>query len=90
MAGAVPGTLERYSGGGYVIVQQLIEDITHQSFNEYVNDNIFSKLEMSNTTYDFFPDIHLKKPIARGHDKNGKIDKRRRYHVYPEMGAAGP
>lgn len=87
---AVPGTTERYSGGGYVIIQQLIEDVTHQPFSSYVSETVFAPLGMSNTAYDFFPDRNSHKPIARGHDENGKIDKGRSYNVYPEMAAAGP
>ena len=71
---AVPGTVERYSGGDFLIIHQLIEDITGQLFNEYIDNNIFSRLGMINTTYDFKPDVHFKKKIARGHYENGKVD----------------
>ena len=85
----VPGTTERYSGGGYLIIQELIEEITDQSFSSYVQAIIFDPLNMVNTTYAYYPDLSGKQ-IARGHDKNGRIDKKVKYHVYPEMAAAGP
>lgn len=87
---AVPGTVERYSGGGFLIVQQLIEDVSGQPYEEYVGQHLFDKLEMTNTTYDFRPDLNLKKEIARGHYENGKVDRKKAYHIYPEMAAAGP
>ena len=86
----VPGSRERYSGGGYIIIQQLIEDITHTSFGHYVDSLIFKRLGMNNTTYDYYPDVSMGKPVARGHYANGKPDARRKYSVYPEAAAAGP
>ncbi len=87
---AVPGSKERYSGGGFIIIQQLIEDITGMPFRQYVERVVFQPISMTNTTYDHQPDINLKKDIARGHQANGKTDKKRKYNVYPEMAAAGP
>jgi CubicO group peptidase (beta-lactamase class C family) len=87
---AVPGSREKYSGGGYVIVQELIEELTQMPFGTYVDSVIFRKLEMTHSTYDYYPDSHQGKPIARGHDENGWPDRKRKYNLYPEMAAAGP
>ena len=87
--GAIPAATVKYSGGGFLVIQQMIEDITRQSFKDYVTQNIFTKLEMTNSTYDFFPDVVGNKSIARGHYRNGNIDKRYQYLVYPELAAAG-
>jgi CubicO group peptidase (beta-lactamase class C family) len=84
----VPGTLFRYSGGGYLVIQQLIEDITGMSFAGYVEKEIFNKLNLNSSTYNYYPDRNGFK-IARGHDENGKIDAKEKYHVYPESAAAG-
>jgi CubicO group peptidase (beta-lactamase class C family) len=84
----VPGTLYRYSGGGYLIIQQLIEDITGMPFTDYVEKEIFDKLNLQSSTYDYYPDRNGFK-VARGHDENGKIDAKEKYHVYPESAAAG-
>ena len=86
----VPGTVERYSGGGFLIVQQLIEDVTGKSFAVYVDSIIFKPLSMWRTTYSYYPDEIPGITIARGHDEKGKTDKKRKYHVYPELAAAGP
>jgi len=86
----VPGTQERYSGGGYLIIQQLIEDISETTFADYVQKQIFDPLQMKHTTYSHYPDTELKMDIARGHEDNGNIDPKRKYNLYPEMAAAGP
>lgn len=85
----VPGTQVRYSGGSYLIVQQLIEDITRTSFAKYVEEEIFQKLDMKQSTYNFYPDKTEGFKIARGHYDDGSIDPNKKYHVYPEQAAAG-
>ncbi|WP_299365973.1 serine hydrolase [Winogradskyella sp.] len=85
-----PGTKERYSGGGYLIIQLLVEDVSGIPFEEYVEQHIFEPLQMTNSTYNYSPDINLGKPIADGHLYNGKSLKKKKYHIYPEKGAAGP
>lgn len=89
VAGAVPGTMVRYSGGGYLVVQQLVEDLTGRPFGAYVEAEIFRKLGLAHSTYHFQPDRELARPVARGHYGNGKTDKNKKYHVYPEAAAAG-
>ena len=84
----IPGTLMQYSGGGYLIIQQLIEDITGMTFTNYVEKEIFDRLGLRSSTYNYYPDRNGFK-IARGHDENGKIDAKEKYHIYPESAAAG-
>lgn len=85
-----PGQVERYSGGGYLIIQLLIEDVTGTDFSEFVNKAIFKPLYMNNTTYDYRPDVNLGLKIASGHRGSGRPLRNKRYHIYPERGAAGP
>lgn len=85
-----PGQTERYSGGGYLIIQLLIEDVTGTDFSEFVNNVIFKPLGMSNTTYDYRPDVNQKAKIASGNRGTGRPLRNKRYHIYPERGAAGP
>lgn len=44
-----PGTHERYSMVGYVLVGYLVERIANKPFNEYMNEKIFGPLKMNNT-----------------------------------------
>jgi CubicO group peptidase (beta-lactamase class C family) len=46
-----PGTEWRYSGGGYTVLQLLIEEVTGETFADTMQQNIFTPLGMSNTGY---------------------------------------
>ncbi|HTE18505.1 MAG TPA: serine hydrolase [Armatimonadota bacterium] len=48
---AEPGRRWRYSGGGYVIVQQLIEDATRLPFAEAMERTLFQPLGMGRSTF---------------------------------------
>lgn len=84
---SLPGTEERYSGGGYLIIQLLIEELSGTGFDNYVTEKVLKPLDMNATIYEFKPAIQL---IAQGHHSNGKALKNKLYHQYPEMAAAGP
>lgn len=86
----IPGSAEHYSGAGYLIIQQLIEDLSGTSFANYTQNMIFKPLGMLHSIYTAYPDSVNNLVIARGHEDNGKIDPKKKYHVYPEQGAAGP
>lgn len=49
--GVQPGTEFRYSGGGYTLMQLLIEEITGQSFNDYMQGAVFDPLGMNRSTF---------------------------------------
>ena len=50
--GYVPGTKTEYSGGGYVIIQQLVVDVCGETFEKYMQDNVFGKLGMASSTFE--------------------------------------
>ena len=47
----VPGTQQRYSGGGYMIVQQLIEDVTGEPFPQKMQEIVFEPSRMDASTF---------------------------------------
>lgn len=49
--GAQPGTTWRYSGGGYLILQLLIEEVTHEPFNDYMRRAVLLPLGMTRSTF---------------------------------------
>ncbi len=49
--GARPGSSWRYSGGGYLILQLVIEEVTHESFNDYMRRAVFAPLGMNASTF---------------------------------------
>lgn len=48
----VPGKEFRYSGGGYVVVQQLMMDVTGKSFPTLMHDLVFEPLGMTHSTFE--------------------------------------
>ena len=54
--GLAPGTEWRYSGGGYTLLQLLIEEVTGESFDSYMKRTVFQPLGMSRSTFIAGPD----------------------------------
>ena len=46
-----PGTKYKYSGGGYTILQLIIEEVTGQKFEDYAQAEILNPLGMTNSSY---------------------------------------
>jgi CubicO group peptidase (beta-lactamase class C family) len=49
--GIKPGSEFKYSGGGYTLLQLLVEEVTDQSFASYMKENIFTPLNMVHSSY---------------------------------------
>src|SRR5690606_12877718 len=47
-----PGTIWSYSYSGYVLLGSIIEQVTGQTYNQFLDDNIFEPLGMADTGYD--------------------------------------
>ncbi len=47
----IPGSVKRYSNGGYLIIQKVFEDITGLDFADYIKQNVFIPLEMTNSSF---------------------------------------
>lgn len=82
----VPGTEFRYSGGGYLIVQQLLIDVSVASkeFPEIICDAVFEPCGMTVSVFDPLPD-ELWDKAATGHRNDGTPIPGR-WFAYPEMG----
>lgn len=48
-----PGSEWRYSGGGYLILELLVEEVTGQTFEDYMQETVFSPLGMDRSGYDY-------------------------------------
>lgn len=81
-----PGLKFRYSWGGFLVVQKVIEDVTGQSFAGYMSENILEPIGMMNSTYTLTEDM-LEKAIP-GHDLYGD-EVYGGWRNYPELAAAG-
>ncbi|MFW9852012.1 MAG: serine hydrolase domain-containing protein [Candidatus Thorarchaeota archaeon] len=60
-----PGTTYSYSGGGYAILQLVIEEVTGMTYDEYLHTEIFQPLNLTNTWADWSESIDS--DIAKGY-----------------------
>jgi CubicO group peptidase (beta-lactamase class C family) len=84
----VPGTLERYSGGGVTIEQQLMIDLTGKTFPEFMRETVLEKIGMNDSSYNQPLLATWASRTAAGTYRDGKAV-HGRWHIYPEMAAAG-
>ncbi len=66
-----PGTEWRYSNLGYIVIQQLLEDVTGQPFADIARDVIFEPLGMTSSTFKVPLDAGAKRKKALPHDPEG-------------------
>ena len=48
----IPGEDFSYSGGGYVVAQKILKDITQDNFSNLANEIVFKPLKMKSSTYE--------------------------------------
>jgi len=85
---SVPGERQRYSGGGYIIAQVLLEDLTGEPFHSVIESEVVGPMGMSDSTCEQPLPERLAAVAAVGHGSDGEpIEGRWRTH--PEQAAAG-
>ena len=83
----VPGTIWRYSGGGYTVMQQLVADVAKKPFAEVARQLVLDPAGMRHSTYEQPLPARLAAQAATAHRAGQPI--KGRFHTYPEMAAAG-
>ncbi|HTQ98359.1 MAG TPA: serine hydrolase domain-containing protein, partial [Candidatus Acidoferrum sp.] len=83
-----PGTLWRYSGGGYVIAQQVLIDTAGTSFAQYLHDKVLLPFGMTQSSFEQPLPPELLARAATPYAADGTPVKGGP-HVYPELGPAG-
>jgi CubicO group peptidase (beta-lactamase class C family) len=83
-----PGTIWRYSGGGYTAVQKLIGDVTGRPFADVLRDEVLHPAGMMRSSFAQPLDAALLATAAWPHDGSGKLVPGGP-HTYPELAAAG-
>ena len=81
-----PGLRYQYSGGGTTISQQMLMDVTHQPYDQYMRERVLKPMGMVNSSYTQPPAKNTL--LATGYKSSGK-EVAGKYHVYPEQAAAG-
>ncbi len=75
--GIKPGTTFRYSGGGYTLLQLLVEEVKGQSFSDYMKKSVFEPLNMVHSTYLW--DEHATGELVEFYNSDGTTAKHYRY-----------
>ena len=84
----LPGSINRYSGGGYTVAQQLLMDVAGKPFPQIMKERVLEPAGMTRSTYEQPLPDELADNAARAHHGNGTMISGR-WHSYPEMAAAG-
>ncbi len=83
-----PGLKFEYSGGGILLSQLIVTDVTHQRYDEYMLQNVLGPLGMSNSFYTQPPPAEKEQVLATAYHSDGTMVKGK-FHIYPEQAAAG-
>lgn len=68
--GMEPGSKWQYSGGGYTLLQLMIEDVSGKPFNDYMRETVLAPLGMTRST--FVLPANGGTDVAPFYDENGK------------------
>ena len=83
-----PGKGFKYSGGGYLVIQQMIEDATGRPLADLAQEIIFDKLGMKSSTFECpLPEV-FEPRAATAHTRAGR-QVPGKWHVYREQAAGG-
>jgi CubicO group peptidase (beta-lactamase class C family) len=83
----LPGLVAAYSGGGYTVLQQLIEDVTDRPFQNVAAERVLGPLGMESATFAQPIPTELETRVAPAFSDGRPIEGG--WHVYPELAAAG-
>lgn len=83
-----PGTRFRYSGGGYTIMEKMVEDVAGMPLEKYMARYILKPMKMTNSTYAQPLPKKYHQQASAAYNRKGKIIKGL-WHNYPEQAAAG-
>jgi CubicO group peptidase (beta-lactamase class C family) len=83
-----PGKEYRYSGGGYIVLQLLLTDITGNDFAPLAREIVLKPAGMYSSTFEQPLPQELHARAAVGHDNDGSHIKGD-WHTFPEQAAAG-
>ena len=84
----VPGVRTKYSGGGYVVMQQAVADVTGETFPAFMQKTVLAPIGMIHSTYEQPLPESLKSKASLAHFRNGKTIPGD-WNTYPEMAPAG-
>jgi len=84
----IPGSIWRYSGGGYTIMEKVVEDVSGQPLDIYMEEQILKPLGMDHSTCAQPLPGALYDQASAAYDSEGKLIEGQ-WNNYPEQAAAG-
>ena len=84
----IPGRAFRYSGGGYMVAQVLMQDVTGDRFAPMMEREVLGPLGMYRSTYEQPLPEHLERSAAHAHRDDG-TPLENRWETEPALAAAG-
>ncbi len=84
----IPGSKSQYSGGGAEVIQQLLMDVTGESFPEIMRRLVLGPVGMTASTYEQPLPKARWDEAASGHDGDGAVI-RGRWLIQPQLAAGG-
>lgn len=85
---ATPGTAWNYSGGGFMIVQVLLTDVTREPFPDLLKRHVIDPIGMRNSAFEHPLTEAHRGSAALGYLANDSLVPGG-FHVHPELAAAG-
>lgn len=83
-----PGSIWRYSGGGFTVMEKLVEDVTELPLEKYMAENILPQMGMPYSTFEQPLPTELYSKASAAYNGKGEIVEGL-WHNYPEQAAAG-
>ncbi len=84
----IPGSIWRYSGGGYTVMEKVVEDASGMPLEKYMDEFILQPMGMHRSTYNQPLTNEFYSNASAAYDREGKIIEGL-WHNYPEQAAAG-
>ncbi|MFC3033288.1 serine hydrolase domain-containing protein [Pseudoalteromonas fenneropenaei] len=68
-----PGAYWKYSGGGYLIAQLVLQEVTGHSLAILANDLLFKPLGMKNSTFYYDGQVNFLTNVAKAHNRDKQV-----------------
>ena len=68
-----PGSQFEYSGAGFIVLQQLLEDVSGRSFPQLIDNLVFRRVGMANSTFEQEPSPEIRSRMAAGMERGNPI-----------------
>jgi CubicO group peptidase (beta-lactamase class C family) len=85
---SVPGSKFNYSGGGVIVSQLLLSDVTGEAYDRWMRRNVLDPIGMRDRSFRNPPPHSRIQFTATGYRGDGR-EVEGRWHIYPEIAAAG-